>query len=198
MTPRSARRLGCGVFVLACVILCSRSVLARPKSVQAVNRVAGACEDLPAVRAFPEIRSECSPPLEYLGEYGADGKYRPMTNMTRARNGASTSPNHELQGEVPPGIHLHSVERVIENYELPAHAKRTIHEHSIFSAARDEIVTLAYGWERVLQTPQHVTTDSKGRILITDAHAVHVLNGRNSFRIVDGPHRRFQSRLQLQ
>lgn len=194
MTPRSARRLPRGLLVLAFVTFCSLSVLAGPNSVQPANRAGGdACEELPAVRAFPEVRSECSPPLEYLGEYASDGKYKPMTKMSRASNGAWVPLDQERQGEVPPGIHLHSLERVIENYELPAHAQRTIHEHSIFSAARDEIVTFAYGWEKVLQSPHHLTTDSTGRILITDANAVHVLNGRNSFRIAGGPHRRFQS-----
>jgi DNA-binding beta-propeller fold protein YncE len=58
------------------------------------------------------------------------------------------------------------------------------------------LVSLAYGRERVLQSPTHLTTDSRQRLIVTDPDlpAVHVLNssGKNSFRIAGGLERRLQ------
>jgi DNA-binding beta-propeller fold protein YncE len=63
---------------------------------------------------------------------------------------------------------------------------------SLLALLRDDIVTFAYGRERILLAPHHVTVDSRGRILIVDPNirAVHVLGGGNSFRIEGGPRRR--------
>ncbi len=54
---------------------------------------------------------------------------------------------------------------------------------------------MVYGRERALLAPQHVTEDSQGRIIVADpaAKAVHVLDGRNSFRIMAGPERRLHT-----
>jgi DNA-binding beta-propeller fold protein YncE len=63
---------------------------------------------------------------------------------------------------------------------------------SLLASLRDNIVTLAYGRERILLAPHHVTVDSRGRLLIVDPdiRAVHVLEGGKSFRIAGGPRRR--------
>jgi DNA-binding beta-propeller fold protein YncE len=59
---------------------------------------------------------------------------------------------------------------------------------------RDNLVTLAYGRERLVLAPHHVTVDSRGRILIVDPdiRAVHVLGGDKPFRIEGGPQRRLR------
>jgi sugar lactone lactonase YvrE len=66
---------------------------------------------------------------------------------------------------------------------------------SRLAAFRDDIITFAYGHEKYLIAPQHLTTDSKGRVIVSDpaAAAVHVFDGRASFRIAGGPRRRLQA-----
>ena len=96
--------------------------------------------------------------------------------------------------EVPDFIDLHPRERVEENYEPPAHAVKPLKGKSPLALLRDDIVTLAYGRERILLAPHRVTVDSRGRILIVDPkiRAVHVLGGGNPFRIDGGPRRRLR------
>jgi DNA-binding beta-propeller fold protein YncE len=60
---------------------------------------------------------------------------------------------------------------------------------------RDDVITMAYGREKALLAPRYVTTDSKGRAIVSDpaAQSVHVLDGENPFRIVAGRGHRLQS-----
>jgi DNA-binding beta-propeller fold protein YncE len=100
--------------------------------------------------------------------------------------------------ELPsPPLPVYSYERVIEDYEPPAHAVQPIKGHSLLASLREEIITLAYGRERVFQAPTHLITDSRGRLIVSDPSqsVVHVLEpkGRGSFRIVGGPGLRLQS-----
>jgi DNA-binding beta-propeller fold protein YncE len=88
-------------------------------------------------------------------------------------------------------------ETVVENFVPPARARETLKGRSIFALLRDNIITFAYGHAKMLSTPTHVITDSKGRLIISDPQlsAVHVLDasGKTSFRIAGGPMRRLES-----
>jgi DNA-binding beta-propeller fold protein YncE len=98
--------------------------------------------------------------------------------------------------EVPPWINLGSVERVIDDYEPPAHATKAARGQSLLGTLRDRAAALAYGHEAVLLAPTHITTDARQRLIISDPEipAVHVLDaaGKNSFRIVGGPQHRLR------
>lgn len=134
--------------------------------------------------------------LVYLGGYHADGKFRAASPFSCGEEVTLSSDSILSVSSRPPAvpsfIYLHPRERVIENYQPPAYAKRAIKGTSTFAALRDGIVTFAYGREKALLTPIHVAVDSQGRLIVSDpgAGAVHVLDGRNSFRIAAGANRR--------
>jgi DNA-binding beta-propeller fold protein YncE len=132
---------------------------------------------------------------EFVGLYRPDGRFKKPSKLASL---GTQSPSRESlrPAEVPASINLHPVESVVEDYEPPAHAIRTATGHSLLAALRDGLVTLAYGRERVLQAPTHVTTDTTGRLIISDPDmpAVHVLDvtGKASFRIAGGPQHRLR------
>ncbi len=137
--------------------------------------------------------------IRYLGVYGSDGKFRTTTRVdpdsVRGRGLPSDSSRvWSRPREVPDFIDLHPRERVEENYGPPAHAVKPVKGKSLLAVLRDDLVTLAYGRERILLAPHHVTVDSRGRNLIVDPdiRAVHVLGGGDSFRIEGGAGRRFR------
>lgn len=151
-------------------------------------------------RAFPKVDPGCGPHVEYVGVYSPDGRFNAVSGLNRLSNGevrdSTLGGMHAFRPrEVPPFLTLHPRERVVENYEPPAYAKRAVQGQSLFTALLDGIVTFAYGRQAALQTPNHVTTDSQGRIIISDAAAVsvHVLGANTAFRIAGGPHRRLQA-----
>jgi DNA-binding beta-propeller fold protein YncE len=98
--------------------------------------------------------------------------------------------------EVPPSVDLRSAERVIEDYEPPAHATKPAKGQSLLGTLRDRAAAFAYGRERVLLAPTHVTTDSRQRLIISDPEipGIHVLDaiGNRSFRIVGGVQHRLR------
>ena len=128
-----------------------------------------------------------------IGVYGPDGIFRKTSGPIRVI--ASEQPGLR-PAEVPPWINLGSIERVIEDYEPPAHARNVAKGESVLGILRDRAAALAYGRERVLLAPTHITTDSRGRLIISDPEipAVHVLDtaGKNSFRIVGGRQHRLR------
>jgi DNA-binding beta-propeller fold protein YncE len=141
----------------------------------------------------------CGNEIDYLGSYSSDGKFRTTMlvdhDSVRGRGSlAGSSRVWSRPSEVPPFIDLHPRERVEENYEPPAHAVKPVRGKSLLAILRDDIVTLAYGRERILLAPHRVAVDSRGRLLIVDPdiRAVHVLGGGNSFRIAGGPRRRLR------
>jgi DNA-binding beta-propeller fold protein YncE len=137
--------------------------------------------------------------MEFVGHYSPDGKYSAISSYRNWYNReASASANFSRASapsmrpvEVPHFVNLRPQERVIENLEPPARAVKVVRRESRMSALRDRIISFAYGREQFLLAPQHVTMDSKGRVIITDpvAHAVHVLDGNSSFRIAGGERR---------
>lgn len=130
-----------------------------------------------------------------VGIYLPDGSYRATSNAAAyPTEGEYFEPN---QAAVPRSFRLHSNETIVENYAPPVHATTSIGGHSVFGSLLDNIVTFAYGKQKVLYRPTHVATDSQGRMIISDPElsAIHILDltGKKSFRISGGPQRRLQS-----
>ena len=129
-----------------------------------------------------------------VGVYSADGKFRRLSSPTQLLS----IPQPSLRpSELPPSVQLRSVERIIEDFEPPTHAVKSAKGHSVLGTLRDSVAALAYGREKVLLAPTHVTTDSRHRLVLSDPDipAVHVLDasGKDSFRIVGGSHHRLQT-----
>jgi DNA-binding beta-propeller fold protein YncE len=152
---------------------------------------------------FPNIGLDCTHQLEYLGQFSADGVYSPLSPNRRWYNQQEPAvpTNFQRDGqplarpvEVPKFVNLHPQEKVKENLIPPSHAVKAIRGQSRLAVFRDHVVTFVYGREQSLLAPQHLTIDSKGRMLISDpvARAVHVLDGTSSFRITGGDRHRLR------
>jgi hypothetical protein len=133
---------------------------------------------------------------ELVGLYRADGRYRKALGSGRLSFEAPTQPGVR-PAEVPAKVDLHPLEYVVEDIEPPGHAVKAMHGHSAFANLRDGLITFAYGREKSLVAPTHVTTDSKQRLIATDPdrQAMHVLDlaNKSSFRIAGGPNRRLRA-----
>ncbi len=85
---------------------------------------------------------------------------------------------------------LHTDQRFVEHFVPPAHATALPDAHTPLGNARDAVVRFAYGRPSLLQAPQHVTTDSRQRAIVSDPGipAVHILDpkGKSSFSILGG------------
>lgn len=166
------------------------------------------------VRAFPKVALGDGEQLQYVGSFSADGKFKPLTKLglfvdsmvTSSLSGqppAAPPPapaeliEQDPTNQVPPNIELHRDEQFVEDFQPPEHAVKVAKGHSVLQELRDSVVSLAYGSEKVLVMPQAVTTDSRQRVIVTDAavHGLHVLaySPKDSFQIVGGPGRRLQS-----
>ena len=202
MYPYSVGRLP--LVLLAALFLIVPAVHSQSHAGPSLPTDHGVCGANPnaAARAFPSADPGCGPHVEYLGVYSADGKFSSASGHTRPHDGDAMNSLRRQPfdasavrpREVPPCFTLHPREQVVENYELPAHATKAAKGWSMFSALLDGIVTLAYGREASLQSPNRVTTDSKGRIIVSDpaAAAVHILDPKRPFRIAGGPQRRLR------
>jgi DNA-binding beta-propeller fold protein YncE len=130
-----------------------------------------------------------------IGIYGPDGKFRKTSRLVYS---GAPGPSQEglRPAELPPFVDLPSIERIVEDYEPPAHAAAVVKGQSLPVILLARVAALAYGRGRVLLAPTHVTTDSRQRLIISDPDlpAVHVLEvaGKNSFRIAGGPQHRMQ------
>ena len=202
MTPFSVGRIPLGLFCALILLVGSGFTQPAPATNSFIAPTVNSREAMsnrPAQGLLGVNRSG-GPVVEFLGMYSPDGKYSAASNLTRLRDGEVRGfatrrlddPPATRPSEVPPFLTLHPRERVIENYELPAHARKAAKGQSIFAALLDDIATLAYGREKALQAPHHVTTDSRGRIIISDpaAAAVHVLDANSAFRIAGGQQRK--------
>jgi sugar lactone lactonase YvrE len=140
--------------------------------------------------------------LEYVGMFQPDGTFRRTSKLTRFREAMNISPPESpaeqaaRQGAAPPWM-LSSNVRVVDDIEPPAHAIALPEAHAIPVRARNAMVSFLYGRLRVLGTPQHLTTDSRQRIIISDPSipAIHVLDPtrKTSFSILGGEGHRLQS-----
>jgi DNA-binding beta-propeller fold protein YncE len=153
--------------------------------------------------AFPRINLDCAHQLEYLGSYSAAGHfdtlspYRGWYNQDAKQSSPFQQDGKPLArpAEVPVFVNLDPLERVVENYAGRAHAVKPLRGQSKLAIWRDRIVTFAYGREQPIMAPQHLTMDSRGRLIVVDplANAVHVLDGASSFRIAAGKRRHLRT-----
>ena len=131
-----------------------------------------------------------------------DGKFRRMSRRTRFVDAMNVTPSESpaeqlaRQSAAPPWM-LSSNMRVVDDIEPPAHAMALPEIHARPASVRNAIVSFVYGRLRVLATPQHLTTDSRQRIIISDPGipAIHVLDakGKTSFSILGGKGHRIQA-----
>jgi DNA-binding beta-propeller fold protein YncE len=155
------------------------------------------------IRAFPRIHLWGNEELTYLGVFSSDAVFHTTSKLTGQ---TGYSPGEDIppapsthQGPQPsdvPESMLLSNERVVENFDPPAHAEAVARTPTRLAEIRNRVVTYAYGRPSVLHAPRHVATDSHRRLIISDpeAAAVHVLDpaGKTSFRILTGKGRRLQ------
>lgn len=219
---RSVSVISCAVSRVITVLLLGSGLVATSELAHACKSP-DAGSDVPAtkqsetgVRAFPFVALGVGCQLEYIGAFSADGKFKHLTkfgsfvdSMVTASLSKQPPPvasalpdavqlnKEDVTKQVPPNIALPRDEQFVEDFQPPEHAVRVAKGHSVLEEFRDSIVSLAYGSEKVLLEPQSVTTDSRGRIIVTDAATpgLHVLayTAKDSFQIVGGPGRRLQS-----
>jgi DNA-binding beta-propeller fold protein YncE len=151
------------------------------------------------VAPSPAVRALAPPSLQfsYTGSYLADGKFAPVSKKARWYSQVNAVPDDGRirPAEVPPSVNLHPTEVTVENLLPKLHASKPARGQPFWTAFRDDVVTFAYGHERLIAAPQRVTTDSKGRVIIADpaGTAVHVLSEAQSLRILTGTNRRVQT-----
>ncbi len=148
----------------------------------------------------PSVSVRAEPPTKlqflYAGSYLVDGKFQLSVKTENARREDSFIEEKEGHpAEVPSHFNLHSHEQTVENLLPRYRAKKSARGQSFWAAFRDDVVTFAYGHERVLAAPQRVVTDSTGRVIVVDpaGASIHVLAPEHSFRILSGRNRRVET-----
>jgi DNA-binding beta-propeller fold protein YncE len=138
--------------------------------------------DVPVTAGIRLIRPEL------IGTYTSDGKLAPPNSR------AALDQEVRKSAEAPPSLALRPQEVVIDDFEAPKRAAKPVRAPSAWANLRDNIVAAAYGRERALASPGHLTTDSNNRLIVADPgeSSVHVLDGRTPFRIAGGEGRRLQ------
>ncbi len=154
------------------------------------------------VRAFPRLSLGRGRELVYVGMFSSDGMFRGASKLSRFLDSMKVQPpegpseQDAKQSSAPPWM-LSSSLRVVDDIEPRAHAMALPEAHSLPVNGRDAFVSLVYGRPRVLRTPQHLTTDSRQRVILSDPSipAVHVLDSKRktSFSILGGQGHRLQS-----
>ena len=152
-----------------------------------------------AAPASSDPDTQSTTTASYIGAYVSDGSFRAARRIAGSHDDGLVSwasdPAEESRGrpkDVPSFVNLHPRERVVENYKPPAYARKVVKGKFFLAWLRDDIITLVYGRERALFAPQHLTTDSQQRVIVSDPllGAVHVLDRDKSFRISAGTDRR--------
>src|SRR5271165_541588 len=172
-----------------------------PLAAASVTAVSQSLEVIHQTRAFPAIRLWGNETLAYLGMFSPDATFRTLSRFAHANGNSpgedippAPAPGHGGQSAGAPESMLLSNERVVESLEPPTHTVAVAHGVTRLGETRNRFVTFAYGRPSVLRAPQHVATDSRQRLIISDPEggAVHVLDpaGRTSFRIASGGGRR--------
>jgi DNA-binding beta-propeller fold protein YncE len=179
---------------LVLIVLVYLSALGFGQQLQVVSIAADSSSAPVAASTLPAP----SPALlhaEFVGSYASDGRF---FNTAQAR--VLDTPAHIREeaalAELPPSVQVRCAERVVDDFIPPAHATRRLAAHSLFGNLRDSAARFAYaGWQKVLLSPTHVTTDSQHRLIVSDpaSAAVHVFSQTDSFRIQGGDeHRHLQ------
>jgi DNA-binding beta-propeller fold protein YncE len=196
MKPSSVGRFPAGLLLLLIVIGTVPITFSQPRNIWVLGDSAVPACPPPCDRQSSGLTT--GEQIQYLGAYSSDGKFKAPArrsdgNHLRSASSSESSRGWSRPSEVPDSIHLHARERIEENYEPPAHAARPVSGQSILAALRDSLIRFAYGQEPVFLAPHQVTVDARGRILIVDRGAIHVLGNGDSFRIAGGPERRLHS-----
>lgn len=149
------------------------------------------------IAAAAEVAPRYSPPL-FVGSYCPDGKFRTAEDLESffgPLKDGETLHQRKRPEEVPPWVDLRDPHHVVlEDFAPPNHASTLTHRKSQTAAFVSSVVTFAYGYAAVLQTPTHVVTDSKQRVIVSDprALAIHVLGAKSAFSIAAGEKYRLQ------
>jgi len=192
MTPSCASRFSIGISWVVFVAVAFPQPLPSEAPPASFTPVCAQTNAAP-IRAYPFAEVGCGRRIQFVGIYGDDGVFREPSRLIALRNRdvRKIEASGMRPAEVPRFIRLNPLEHVVENYSYAHHARQKIGGHRKLASFLDGLVTLAYGRERALLSPGHLTTDSRGRLIVSDAeaNAVHVLDGERSFRIAGGPHR---------
>jgi len=131
--------------------------------------------------------------ITFAGTYTSEGRYLSAADMNRWHQAMmETVSDGTRPAEVPAFVNLHPREASIENLQPPGHAQKAAKGQSALANLRDNLITFAYGHEKLLVAPHQIAVDSHGRVMVVDpaASSVHVLDGAQSFRLLTGDKRR--------
>ncbi len=160
-----------------------------------------------AARVLPRLNLSTGRELVYVGMFPSDAIFRGSSKFTRFLD-AMNVPRADVRPPVGsweqaarqsgvPSWMLSCNQRVVDDIEPPAHAVALPEAHSPVGNVRNAVVSFVYGRSIVLRTPQHLTSDSRQRVILSDPAipAIHVLDPRKktSFSILGGQGRRLQS-----
>ena len=195
---------GLAVVAFLCSLLHTCSVPALAWQASAAD--ATGAPSFPLRRAFPRISLSSGLQLKFDGMISADGKFESRigrflkhrgkgTTATPGGEGDSFGDQGAFRAAAPPNLLVNRKEQTVEDFQPPAHAVEAPKERSIMRRVAESIVSVSYGANPILDRPEQVTTDSRRRVVLTDAGSctVHVLSRKanESFQIVGGPGRRF-------
>jgi hypothetical protein len=136
---------------------------------------AAAVPKLPVIagptRAFPALNLGGGLNPAYVGMFTPDALFRAPSRAAGSGGPsleetilpASSPIEPQRRGDVP-ASKLISTERMVENFEPPAHAMAAAHANTRLRATRNRLLTYAYGHPTVLYAPRHVVTDSQQRL----------------------------------
>lgn len=180
------------LFAAGVVVLCLHGAVAASSEMGEGSAIASPADVTGAAIPSGAIATRGVPDHHFklVGTYTPDGVFRKATYGAEYLERWSAE---RLRGtrpaEVPPSFELTSSETVVQDFVPPWRAAKSFKSRSVVARLRDTIVRAAYGPERVLRAPTHVTMDSRQRLILTDPRepSIHVLDGENSFRIQGGP-----------
>ena len=139
--------------------------------------------------------------LAYLGAFLADGGFKGRSRLRLGEfvdtvAGQSETPAPAVSAPASDDV-APARQRVVEDYEPGAHPVETVNGRPVLADVVDALASFVEEHQAAMDSPQAVSTDAAGRLLVADPaiHAVHVLDFRSktSFRIQGGKDRRLQT-----
>jgi DNA-binding beta-propeller fold protein YncE len=181
----------CGIAVVLILLVCT-SVFAIGQQLQVVSADATEASSAPPRVSTVAPANPALLHTQFIGSYASDGRFldpaqaQQLDTPARIREDAGMA-------ELPPSVQLRCAERVVDDFIPPAHGVNRVTARGLIANMRDSAARFAYGgWQKVLQSPTHITTDSQQRLIVSDPAnaAVHVLGEKDSFRIQGGGEQR--------
>lgn len=146
--------------------------------------------EITTTRAAPVTGNMPAP--VYAGVFASDARYHPAASVGGFLASRRTQDDFAKRHVVPPGLRSSGI-RARDDIAPPAHVVATVQPHSLLAGALNSLVGAVYGPPQVLQSIYQITTDSSGRLVLSDPalQAIHVLDpkGRRSFSLLGGPGR---------